>query len=79
MVCGGDGTSDRGLLLIIGKTFTSKVGTSALRDLQDKRGLDISCGFKAGIRGGGGCDVLIRILGRLSWQKKKVACTHNSL
>jgi hypothetical protein len=42
MVCGGDGTSDRGLLLIIGKTFTSKVGTSALRDLQDKRGLDIS-------------------------------------
>jgi hypothetical protein len=41
-MCGSDGTGDRGLLLVIGKTFTSEVGTSALRDLQNKRGLDIS-------------------------------------
>jgi hypothetical protein len=35
MVCGGDCASDRGLLLIVGKTFSGEVGTSALRNLQD--------------------------------------------
>lgn len=42
MVSGGNRTSDRGLLLVVGKTLTSEVGRSALGDLEDDGSLDIA-------------------------------------
>jgi hypothetical protein len=42
MVGCGDGTSDRGLLLVIGKTFACEVSRSTLRNLNDDWGLDVS-------------------------------------
>lgn len=41
MVCGGNGTGDGGLLLVIGKTLASEVGRTALGDLEDDGSLDI--------------------------------------
>ena len=35
VVCGGDGTGDRGLLLVVRQSFTCKIGTSSLRNLED--------------------------------------------
>ena len=37
----GDGTGDRGLLLIVGKTLASEVGGATLGHLEDNRSLDI--------------------------------------
>lgn len=41
MVGGGNGTGDGGLLLVVGKTLASEVGSSALGDLEDDGSLDI--------------------------------------
>jgi hypothetical protein len=41
-MCGGNGTSDRCLLFVIGKPFTCKVGTSSLRNLNDYGSFDVS-------------------------------------
>lgn len=41
VVGGGNGTGDGGLLLVVGKTLASEVGSSALGDLEDDGSLDI--------------------------------------
>ena len=42
VVGSGDGTGNRGLLLVIGKTLAGKEGRAALRDLNDDRSFDIA-------------------------------------
>lgn len=42
MVGSGDSTCNGRLLFIVRKTFASEVGASALRHLDDNRGLDVS-------------------------------------
>jgi hypothetical protein len=44
-VSGSDGTGDRSLLLVVGNTFTGKVCSTTLRDLEDDGRLDVSCSF----------------------------------
>ena len=42
MVGSGDGTGDRGLLLVIGEALACKVGGATLGDLDDDGGLDVA-------------------------------------
>lgn len=49
VVRSGGGTSDRSLLLVVGKTLTSEVGSATLRQLQDDRRLRVTSGFKSGV------------------------------
>lgn len=44
-VSGSDGTGDRSLLLVVGNTFTGKVCSTTLRDLEDDGRVDVSCSF----------------------------------
>jgi hypothetical protein len=57
-VSSSDGTSDRSLLLVVGYTFTGKVGGTTLRELEDDRRVDVSCGLEAGVDDGRRGDVL---------------------
>ena len=51
-VSSGNGTSDGSLLLVVGNTFTGKVGGTTLRDLKDDGGVDIPSGLETGIDDG---------------------------
>ena len=42
MVSGGDGTSDGGLLLIVGKTLAGEVSRATLGHLEEDGGLDVA-------------------------------------
>jgi hypothetical protein len=44
MLSSGDGTEDGGLLVGVGETLSSEVGSSSLGDLDDDRRLDIAVG-----------------------------------
>lgn len=57
---GGDGTGDRGLLLVgvVLDSLSGPEGSTSLGDLEDDGRVDISGGLQSGVGGGGRGDVL---------------------
>lgn len=54
----GDGTSDRGLLLVVGSTLTGEVGSTTVGDLEDDGALLVTSSLEGGDGGRRGGDVL---------------------